>query len=278
MQNELVKKGAALVYKSPLDCLQKTWVNEGLAGVQRGMGLCMVRDGSKCFWRIGLFDPVMYRIHDTKQDGPAPMWKRMLAGGFCGAIAAVLCNPLDLAKVRVQTAGGLSTVHHSGAESGMSVFRSVIREQGIRGLWVGVEPNMARSIIGTMALMPTARKVSELLKDYGVPEGRTRDAMASFVGSAVMTVAINPMDVIRTRMYNQPRDANGVGTLYSGVSDALVKISKSEGVGALYKGVVPHFVRVGPYTVLSFIIIGELQRLIRSRKTDELRRAWEKSS
>ena len=76
-------------------------------------------------------------------------------------------------------------------------------------------------------------------------------------------------------MYNQPRDAKGTGMLYTGVYHALVKISSSEGIGALYKGVVPHFVRVGPYTVLSFIFIGELQRLLRRRKADELQQEWE---
>ena len=89
-----------------------------------------------------------------------------------------------------------------------------------------------------------------------------------------MTFAINPMDVIRTRVYNQPRDTSGVGLLYAGVQDALGKIVRSEGVAALYKGLVAHFARVGPYTVLSFTFIGELQRLLRRRKAEELRSEW----
>jgi hypothetical protein len=38
LQGELVKGGGARVYKGPLDVLSKTWRNEGLRGLQRGLG------------------------------------------------------------------------------------------------------------------------------------------------------------------------------------------------------------------------------------------------
>jgi hypothetical protein len=73
------------------------------------------------------------------------------------ALAAVIFNPLGLAKVRTQTAGG-ATVHHQ-CDTGMSVFRSVVRGHGIRGLVVAV--------LGTATLMPTTTKLREVLRDAG---------------------------------------------------------------------------------------------------------------
>ena len=69
--------------------------------------------------------------------------------------------------------------------------------------------------------------------------------------------------------------AQGKGALYSNAADAAVKIASKEGVGAFYKGLVAHFMRVGPYTVLAFIFIGQLQRWFREAKATELRREWE---
>ena len=38
LQGELVKSGGTKVYKNVIDVLVKTWKNEGIRGVQRGLG------------------------------------------------------------------------------------------------------------------------------------------------------------------------------------------------------------------------------------------------
>ena len=38
LQGELAKKGGEKVYKNALDVLAKTWRNEGIRGIQRGLG------------------------------------------------------------------------------------------------------------------------------------------------------------------------------------------------------------------------------------------------
>ena len=38
LQGELAKGGGIKVYSSPLDVFAKTWRNEGLRGIQRGLG------------------------------------------------------------------------------------------------------------------------------------------------------------------------------------------------------------------------------------------------
>ena len=38
LQGELAKKGTERVYKNSLDVIAKTWRNEGIRGIQRGLG------------------------------------------------------------------------------------------------------------------------------------------------------------------------------------------------------------------------------------------------
>jgi hypothetical protein len=38
LQGELAKGGAKKVYKNAIDVIVKTWRNEGLTGIQRGLG------------------------------------------------------------------------------------------------------------------------------------------------------------------------------------------------------------------------------------------------
>lgn len=74
------------------------------------------------------------------------------------------------------------------------------------------------------------------------------------------TLAINPIDVVRVRLYSQPTLPSGRGRLYEGSWDCLKKIMGTEGVLALWKGVDANFLRIGPHTVLTFTFIGALRR------------------
>ena len=45
----------------------------------------MIRESTKCFFRIGLYQPVMDALHPPTTEGVAPMWKRFAAGATSGA-------------------------------------------------------------------------------------------------------------------------------------------------------------------------------------------------
>jgi len=97
---------------------------------------------------------------------------------------------------------------------------------------------------------------------------------ASMLCSLVVCAAMNPFDVISTRLYNQarssaPAPAAGVaasappgshshgGALYSGPIDCARKTFHSEGVRGFYKGVIAHYLRIGPHTVSDHLISAE---------------------
>ena len=69
-------------------------------------------------------------------------------------------------------------------------------------------------------------------------EGKLRDATSAMLASVVGIVVYSPTDVLRTRFYNQPVDSQGKGKLYSGMGDAVLKISRKEGVQSFWKGMV----------------------------------------
>eukprot|EP00966_Prymnesium_polylepis_P177639 4114036-Prymnesium_polylepis.1 len=89
------------------------------------------------------------------------------------------------------------------------------------------------------------------------------------------TVAINPIDVVRVRLYSQPTRADGAGALYAGSLDCARKVVGAEGVRALWKGVSAAFLRIGPHTVLTFTFIGVMRRAERRwrRRRDEAERS-----
>ena len=83
--------------------------------------------------------------------------------------------------------------------------------------------------------------------------------VAGLSSGAVSVVFMNPIDVIRTRFYNQSY-TNGKGTSYTSGIDAFQKILSNEGAKAFYKGFVSHFLRIGPHFCLTFMFLGVLRR------------------
>ena len=76
---------------------------------------------------------------------------------------------------------------------------------------------------------------------------------ANVVGASlsgfVIAVVINRLDVVSTRIYNQP----GQGRLYTGYADSEMKILRTEGIAACYQGLFAQYLRIGPHSFLSLI-------------------------
>lgn len=88
----------------------------------------MKRDGKLVQSQLGT-DP-----HGSPTD--AGIGSRLLAGGTTGALAVAVAQPTDVVKVRFQAqarAGGGRRY-----QSTVDAYKTIAREEGIRGLWKGV--------------------------------------------------------------------------------------------------------------------------------------------
>ena len=71
-----------------------------------------------------------------------------------------------------------------------------------------------------------------------------------------------PVDVVTTRIYNQPVDATSrKGRTYSGIVDAVRKISRTEGLPGFYKGSSASLLRQAPHTVLTLLFWQEIRKV-----------------
>ncbi|KAI8907819.1 mitochondrial carrier domain-containing protein [Gorgonomyces haynaldii] len=236
------------IYKNSFDAIYKIAKTEGMRGLQKGLTPAILREGSKNFFRIGMFDPIMSVLHDKSQ-GRAPGWKRMLAGSLCGVMGALACNPFELIKTRLQSASHLPNAvgHQHGYTGVMSGLYRIYSQEGFLGLYRGSVLSMGRSIVGSGTNLASYSLMKEaLITDYGWKDSVWLDMIAGLASGAVSCVFMNPIDVVRTRFYNQPY-LNGKGQLYTSGIDAISKIVKHEGLTAFYKGFLTHFLRIGPH-------------------------------
>ena len=258
MQNEL-QHAKTKVYNGPIDCIAKTYRREGIRGVQRGLHVAMIRETSKCFFRIGLYDPLLSYMHDLNSGKP-PIYKRVGAGATAGVVAALITNPLEITKSRIQATGALTNAHLKYSTAREAIM-DTLRKDSVWGLWKGVRVSMLRSMVWTGVQLPCNSYLKERwfpVRPESTVYALYQDGVCAMGSSFAALCFQNPLDVVRTRLFNQPHD----NSLYKrSLPQVFMQILRAEGPTALYKGFWAYYLRAGPHSVLTFAFIGQFKRL-----------------
>lgn len=175
-------------------------------------------------------------------------------GGVTGCVGSCIGSPLLLVKTQMQsyTSSHIAVGHQRKHTSVIGAFRKIYCKHGIYGLYRGIGGNVPRAFIGSGIQLGTFGPIKELLLKNNI--GRNSDGLNAFVAGVVSgsttTVVVTPIDILQTRLYNQPLDQKGRGVFYSGMTDCCVKIVRTEGFSALFKGLGPNFIRMTPHSTL----------------------------
>eukprot|EP00040_Diaphanoeca_grandis_P031983 m.192629 g.192629 ORF g.192629 m.192629 type:complete len:314 (+) comp32475_c4_seq1:402-1343(+) len=223
---------------------------EGVWALQKGIVPSLLRETSYSSIRLAAYEPIRNRIlsEREKREG-APLFKKFLAGGTSGAIGAGLANPADLVKVRMQAATGTAYTSTWGA------FREIVQLEGWRGLFRGTVPTIQRAAILTATQLGTYDHVKHFILNLGsLQEGILLHFSSGMVAGFAVAATTSPVDTIRTRLMNQPLNANGTGALYRSMLDCAKQTIKAEGVFAVYKGFLAQWARTGPHTTISLVV------------------------
>ncbi|KAJ3339845.1 Mitochondrial oxaloacetate carrier protein [Gonapodya sp. JEL0774] len=251
--------------------------------------------------RLSLFDPVRRYIERTRLTGGNKWAAAVLAGGLCGAAGGVVGSPVVMVKVRQQSYMRESArIRLSSAESARVVgaqheyvnrgfvraLAHIGRNEGIRGLWRGVDSGIIRFATGSSIQLSTfstlrphvRRRLPASTPQYVV------DAISAGCAQVAVVSVIDPVDVVYSRMLNQSRSpailssttapstsashsvpvsqqaASPAPLHYRSSLHCLVTTIRNEGVTALYKGYIPHLARAGPQGVITLVGVEGLKR------------------
>lgn len=241
---------AARPYHNSFQALKVVFQHEGMRGAQRGLSVAYIYQVCLNGSRLGLYEPVQKTVNKTFNitSDSGKLVSGVFSGAFAGVVGAVLGSPLYLIKTRRQSFSPvfrqIGYQHEMG--SSFSALLQIYRSEGVRGLYRGADAAMMRAGVGSAVQMPTYMIGKEILMNkLGMPDSFSTHFATSMFTGVLVCLAMNPFDVISTRMYNQGVDASGKGLLYKGPGDCFVKIVKIEGVRGLYKGFLAHYLRIG---------------------------------
>jgi len=242
-------------FSGAMDAVRQTIASEGPRGLYKGMGAPLAT--------VAAFNALLFTVRGqmeallrSEPGAPLTINQQVICGAGAGVAVSFLACPTELIKCRLQAQSALAdsgsaavTVKYGGP---MDVAKHVLRsEGGIRGLFKGLIPTMAREVPGNAAMFG----VYEGLKKFLAGEkdtselGRGSLIVAGGLAGASFWVSVYPTDVVKSVLqvddYKNPK--------FSGSVDAFRKILASEGVKGLYKGFGPAMARSVPANAACFL-------------------------
>ncbi|CEG49250.1 mitochondrial carrier family [Plasmopara halstedii] len=234
---------------------------EGIYGIQRGLGPGISYQIFMNGPRLGLFEPLQKVFGATD---PTSYWfpvRNVCAAATSGMVGACAGSPFFLVKARIQAASSAGKINAQYAYNGMiDGFRQIIQAEGLKGLYRGATASIPRVAIGSGTQLATYTQAKNVVLAAGIENGVKVHLGSSILTGLVVTTAMNPIDVVSTRLYSQ-KVVKGKGKLYSGVLDCFSKTMKSEGLRGFYKGWSAHYMRLGPHTVFTFLFWEEAKKV-----------------
>ena len=214
-------------------------------GLMRGFTASMMREASYSSIRMGLYDGMKILIapRNTGRDDFTLLHK-ITAGCVSGALGSFLAVPTDLVKIRFQ---GFSPQKPNPYKHTFEAFADIYKNGGIRALYSGASPTVIRAAILTGAQLSSYDHSKRIMLRSGhFDDNPATHLTASIISGLVTTTAVNPADVIKTRIMVDSRRE-----LYKNPLDCVLKTLKHEGPKALFKGWIPNYLRLGPHFIVS---------------------------
>ncbi|XVF01522.1 hypothetical protein REPUB_Repub04eG0096100 [Reevesia pubescens] len=236
--------------------------SEGVAALFSGVSATILRQTLYSTTRMGLYDILKNKWTD-KETGNMPLTSKIVAGLFAGGVGAAVGNPADVAMVRMQADGRLPIHQRRNYKSVIDALGQMTKQEGVGSLWRGSALTVNRAMVVTASQLATYDQIKEMILEKGVMgDGIGTHVTASFAVGFVAAVASNPIDVIKTRVMNM-KVAPGAVPPYSGALDCALKTVRAEGPMALYKGFIPTISRQGPFTVVLFVTLEQVRKLLK---------------
>ncbi|CAB3995964.1 Mitochondrial dicarboxylate carrier [Paramuricea clavata] len=264
-----IASGMAVCVTHPLDLLKvhlqtQQKVQTGLAGMAvkvvksdgvlalyNGLSASVLRQLTYSTTRFGIYEVGSSKLR--KGNEPLPFYQKLLIGAFGGFIGGFAGNPADIVNVRMQNDIKIAPELRRNYKHAIDGVIRIAREEGF-AMWMrGVTMTSSRGIMITSTQVACYDQIKETLLQSGYfCDNIITHFTSSFMAGTIATAVTQPFDVMKTRMMNS--------TEYKNVFECFWHTAKLGPMG-FYKGFIPAWIRLGPHTIVTWLILEQLRRL-----------------
>ena len=260
LQGEMQRRGDyTKQYKGMLRGMVAIARAEGLLALQKGFVGAIGHQVSQNGVRLGLYPSIKSAME--KQVGLQPgLMCNVAAGAVSGTCGAIACNPFYLVKTRLQAQNSAQGPavgyqhHYTGVWDGI---RSILKAEGVRGLYQGLTINCLRTTVGSAAQLASydgAKARVSQQTGWSDADWRVHFA-AGAVAAFCITVFMNPFDVVLTRSFNNSGDKK----MSASIPVTMYRLARVEGVEGFYKGAFALWARTTPHSIVTFVLLEQIR-------------------
>ncbi|KAI5824042.1 mitochondrial carrier [Schizophyllum commune Tattone D] len=242
--------------EAPLSILRNTVKEHGVKGLYAGCGALVVGNAAKAGVRFLTYDHLKAMLADENGKVSAP--RSLLAGLGAGMAEAILAvTPSETIKTKLIDDAKRPNPQYRGLVHGTI---SIVRTEGIRGIYRGLIPVMARQGANSAVRFTTYTTLKQFVQSTARPGQQLPSTITFGIGAVAGLVTVYttmPLDVVKTRM--QSLDAR---SQYRGVLHCAYRIATEEGILRFWTGTGPRLVRLVCSGGIVFTVYENVMRLI----------------
>lgn len=234
---------------------------EGFFKIYSGLTASLLRQATYSTTRFGVYE-FLKETYIEKTNNHKPSTAVLLPISMVsGALGGLVGNPSDVVNIRMQNDSTLPIEQRKNYKNAFDGIYKIIKNEGPGSLFSGLGANLIRGVLMTSSQVVSYDVAKSLLVDklHWDPSTQSTHFTAAFIAGGVATTVCSPADVVKTRLMS------GGATGESGVS-ILKNALKNEGVGFMFRGWSPSFIRLGPHTIVTFLVLEQLRQFYNKYK------------
>lgn len=228
--------------------------NEGVLKLYSGLTASLLRQATYSTVRFGVYEYLKEEYQSRYKHMPTTA-ALLPMSMISGALGGLVGNPSDVVNIRMQNDSTLPVSQRRNYRNAFDGIIRIGRHEGILSLFRGLTPNLVRGVLMTASQVVTYDIAKGLLVDVFSLDGLKKSThfSASLMAGLVATTVCSPADVVKTRIMNA-KGSNG------GALSILMEAVRTEGPGFMFRGWLPSFIRLGPHTICTFLVLEQLRK------------------
>lgn len=236
--------------------IYKIITQEGFFKIYSGLTASLLRQATYSTTRFGIYEYMKEKYISTydKQPTTAILLPMSMVSGALGGLVG---NPSDVVNIRMQNDSTLPVEQRRNYRNAFEGIYRIAKSEGPSVLFRGLMPNLVRGVLMTASQVVTYDIAKNVLVDnfHMDPSLKSTHFSASLIAGLVATTVCSPADVVKTRIMNAHSSNPGEGAVH-----ILINAVKNEGVGFMFRGWLPSFIRLGPHTIVTFLVLEQLRK------------------
>lgn len=268
--------------------LHKSVRQEGLLSVYSGISLGIARHLIYTPIRVITFEYLREKLSkancfrlvafDVSEDACVngrPSLSSLLVSGFvAGGIAQAVATPIDLIKIRLQSYKSDTT--NRERQRMKDVISTVLKREGLKGLWRGAGPSIARASLVNLGELSTYSIAKRAIIDTQLPflrdDGALTHVSSAMCSGFVAALISTPADVLKSRVMAGDNGSKYSNTMHNDKSalhnkkipsawSILMQTARTEGLKGLYGGFMPGWLRLAPWQLVYWLSYEKLRNM-----------------